>query len=380
MTGRALLDVATPWRLCSLPVAGTDDTAPSLSAARDAAGPSDGDRATGGPQMSHDTAPSDFAHRPVMLDEVLDLFAPVPDGLLVDVTVGGAGHAAALLDARPGLELVGMDRDLDALAAARTRLARFGGRARCYHARFDALAAVLDADRARPGAGGTPPEVTAVLFDLGVSSHQLDVAARGFSYRTEGPLDMRMDASRGVTAAELLDRLSARELAALLAAHGEGRFARRIAAAILAARPIRTTVQLADVVAAAVPAAARRRGHPARRVFQALRVAVNDELDVLAPALDAALDALASGGRCVVLAYHSGEDRIVKDRFTTAATGGCTCPPGLPCVCGATPTVRLLNRGARKPRLAEVEASPRARSARLRAVERLSPASEGGAQ
>lgn len=375
MTGTLLHPRRAPsWCLCSLPVVASDLAAPSLSAARaTVAGPPDGGRATGGLQMHHDAdAPTpDFTHQPVLLGEVLELLGPVPDGVLVDATLGGAGHAAAALAARPGLELVGVDRDPDALAAARHRLAPFGDRARTYHARFDTLAAVLAADRARPGAPATSPPVVAVLFDLGVSSPQLDRPERGFSYRAGGPLDMRMDPTTGQTAAELLDRLDEGELATLLAAHGEDRFARRIARAVVAARPLRTTGELAAVVEAAVPAAARRRGHPARRVFQALRAAVNDELEVLGPALDAALEALAPGGRCIVLAYHSGEDRIVKERFRLAATGGCTCPPGLPCVCGAVPTVRLVHRGARKPSAAEVDQQPRARSARLRAVERL---------
>jgi 16S rRNA (cytosine1402-N4)-methyltransferase len=207
--------------------------------------------------------------------------------------------------------------------------------------------------------------------DLGVSSHQLDVAARGFSYRQAGPLDMRMDRSSGRTAAELVNSEDEEALAALFAAHGEERFARRIARAVVAARPVERTEQLAALVEAAIPAAARRRGHPARRVFQALRVAVNEELEVLEAALDLALDRLAAGGRIVVLAYHSGEDRLVKAKLGEAATGGCTCPPGLPCVCGAEPTVRLLNRGARLASKDEVARNPRAEAARLRAAERL---------
>ena len=364
---------ARSWRLCSLPVVGFDRAAPSLSAARaTAAGPPDGGRATGGLQMRHDAPPPEFEHLPVLLAEVLAFLEPVPDGTFLDATLGGGGHASAILSARPGLELVGIDRDPDALAAARARLAPFGHRARTYLARFDALADVLAADRARPGApAGPPPPVVAVLFDLGVSSPQLDRPERGFSYRVEGPLDMRMDPTRGPTATELLDTLDEPSLVSLLAEHGETRFARRIARAVLAARPVRTTAELAEVVASAVPAAARRRGHPARRVFQALRVAVNAELEVLGPTLEVALDVLAPGGRCVVVSYHSGEDRIVKDRFVAAARGGCTCPPGLPCVCGAVPTVRLLNRGAVKPTAAEAETQPRSRSARLRAVERL---------
>jgi 16S rRNA (cytosine1402-N4)-methyltransferase len=182
---------------------------------------------------------------------------------------------------------------------------------------------------------------------------------------------MRMDREQTTTAAEVVNEMPIDRLTDLLRENGEGRMARRIATAIVAARPISSTTDLVDVVRAAVPAAVARRGHPAKRVFQALRIEVNRELDVLPVAIDAAIDLLAPGGRCVVLSYHSGEDRIVKERFLDASTGGCTCPPGLPCVCGAKPTVRLLNRGARKPSAAEVAANPRAESARLRAVERL---------
>jgi 16S rRNA (cytosine1402-N4)-methyltransferase len=183
---------------------------------------------------------------------------------------------------------------------------------------------------------------------------------------------MRMDPDAPLRASDVVNATPEPELVRLFQANGEHRFARRIARAIVAARPLATTGGLAEVVKIAIPAAARRTGgHPARRVFQAVRIAVNDELGVLPGALDAAVERLAPGGRCVVLAYHSGEDRLVKDRFLTAATGGCVCPPGLPCVCGAVPTVRLLTRGARKPSAAEVQANPRAESARLRAVERL---------
>jgi 16S rRNA (cytosine1402-N4)-methyltransferase len=308
-----------------------------------------------------------FEHEPVMLAEVLELFEPVPDGLLLDATVGGAGHAAALLASRPGLVLVGLDRDPVAVAAAAGRLAAFGARARVLHARFDQLGDVVDPGRS--GFGALP--LVGALFDLGVSSHQLDAAERGFSFRDDAPLDMRMDPSAGRSAAELVASASEEELASLFAAHGEQRFASRIARAVVAARPLTRTGQLAEVVAAAVPAAARRRGHPARRVFQALRVAVNEELDQLRPALEAAVSRLVAGGRAVVLAYHSGEDRVVKATFAELASGGCTCPPGLPCVCGATPTVRLLTRGARKPGPGEVARNPRSSSARLRAVQRL---------
>jgi len=183
---------------------------------------------------------------------------------------------------------------------------------------------------------------------------------------------MRMDPDRATTAADLVNSMREDELVRLLADNGESRFARRVARAIIAARPLTTTGELAEVVRSAIPAAARRTGgHPARRVFQGLRIAVNDELGVLPVALDAALERLAPGGRAVVLAYHSGEDRLVKRRFLLASTGGCVCPPGLPCQCGATPTVRLLNRGARKPSPEELAANPRSASARLRAVERM---------
>ncbi|HZN15544.1 MAG TPA: 16S rRNA (cytosine(1402)-N(4))-methyltransferase RsmH [Acidimicrobiales bacterium] len=301
-----------------------------------------------------------FDHHPVMVEEVEALLASVPPGVSVDATVGGGGHAAALLDARPDLRLIAFDRDADALAAAGNRLRRFGDRVIAFHhARFDQLATLVDGP------------VSAVLFDLGVSSPQIDRSERGFSYIGDGPLDMRMDQRDPLTAADVVNTYDERTLARLFADSGDNRLARRIAAAVVAARPFTSTGQLANVVAAAVPAPARRRGHPAKRVFQALRIEVNHELDVLAPAIDDAIDLLAPGGRCVVLAYHSGEDRLVKERFAFAATGGCTCPPRLPCVCGATPSVKLLNRGARKPGADEIAANRRAESARLRAIEKL---------
>ncbi len=310
-----------------------------------------------GLQMSHA-----FVHQPVMVAEVVALLADVPTGSVVDATLGGAGHARAMLEARPDLRLVGIDRDADAVAAATESLAAFGDRVvAIHHARFDAVATLVTAP------------VSAVLFDLGVSSPQLDQAERGFAYRCDAPLDMRMDRTQRRTAADVVNASDESTLSRLLADSGERRFARRIARRIVEARPITTTGELAEVVRSAIPAATRRTGgHPARRTFQAIRLAVNEELDVLGPALDAAIALLAPGGRCVVLAYHSGEDRIVKDRFAHAASGGCTCPSDLPCVCGAVPLVRLLNRGARKPSAGEVAANPRAESARLRACERLS--------
>lgn len=326
----------------------------------------DGVLSVGGPLMSQA-----FAHTPVMLDEVVELLSAVPAGPVLDATLGGAGHARALLDARPDVTLIGVDQDADALAAAAERLAPYGDRVQLRHGRFDR---VLESDHSHGSLSG-------VLFDLGVSSPQFDRPERGFSYRADAPLDMRMDRSADTkTAADVVNTYGEAELARLFADNGERRFARRIARAIVAARPMRTTDELVEVVRGAIPHAARRTGgHPAKRVFQALRIEVNDELAILGPAIDAAVEALAPGGRCVVLSYHSGEDRIVKSRFLDAATGGCTCPPGLPCQCGAVPRVRLLNRGARKPSTAEVTANPRAESARLRAVEKLAPVADSAA-
>jgi 16S rRNA (cytosine1402-N4)-methyltransferase len=312
-----------------------------------------------------------FEHRPVMVDTVVDLLGPVPAGPVVDATVGGGGHSRAVLMAHSHLRIVGLDRDADALAAAAQTLASFivEGRATLHHVRFDRLGDVVD------GSGDVP--LSGALFDLGVSSPQLDRPERGFSYRADAPLDMRMDRSGtdATTAADLVNGLAVGDLARLFAANGEGRFAGRIAKAIIARRPITTTGELAEIVRNAIPAAARRTGgHPAKRVFQALRIEVNRELDVLPVAIDAAIERLAPGGRLIVISYHSGEDRIVKERFLAAEGGGCTCPPGLAaCVCGAAErrTVRLLHRGARKPSPAEVADNPRAESARLRSLEKL---------
>ena len=307
-----------------------------------------------------------FEHRPVMVDEIVELFRSVPPGLIVDATVGGGGHARALLDALPRHRLLGLDRDEEALVAANVTLTGFADRVILRRARFDRLKAMVKE------AGDE--SVVAVLFDLGVSSPQVDRANRGFSYSQDAPLDMRMDRSQSVTAADVVNTYPVERLTSLLHDYGDERFAGRIANAIVAARPLTLTAQLVDVIRSAIPAPARRRGgHPAKRTFQALRIEVNAELDVLGPALDQAIEVLVPGGRCAVLAYHSGEDRIVKDRFRNAESGGCVCPPGMPCVCGAQPVVRLLRRGARKPSAAEVASNPRAESARLRALEKLEP-------
>jgi 16S rRNA (cytosine1402-N4)-methyltransferase len=304
-----------------------------------------------------------FLHEPVMVEEIVAVFAAVPAGTLLDATLGGGGHAEALLDEYPHLSVLGLDRDERAVGAARRRLRRFGRRVTTVHSRFDRLAEVL--------AESGLESLSGALFDLGVSSPQLDHADRGFSYRNEGPLDMRMDRRGGRRAADVVNEYDEANLARVIREYGDERFAVRIARAIVAARPIATTTELAAIVAAAIPAATRRTGgHPAKRTFQALRIEVNRELEQLPAALDQAIDATAPHGRVAVLTYHSGEDRVVKERFAEAATGGCTCPPGMPCVCGATPTVRRV-RAPRRPSADQAERNRRARSARLRVVEKL---------
>jgi 16S rRNA (cytosine1402-N4)-methyltransferase len=304
-----------------------------------------------------------FEHRPVMATEVTELVASVPTGLVVDATVGGGGHARRLLTTRPDLRLLGIDRDPVAVAAAGVALEPFGDRVRIVQGGFEAVADIV-------GNEG----IVAILFDLGVSSAQLDRPIRGFSYWADAaPLDMRMDSVQTLTAETVVNEYSEADLAALIARNGEERYARRIAAEIVAARPLRTTGQLVDVVKRAIPAAARRRGgHPARRTFQAIRMEVNRELPSLEAGLDESVHLLKPEGRMVVLAYHSLEDRLVKERFVdwsrTEEPG--YVPTGLPRPT-RNPLTRLLTRRARRPTEAEIDLNPRARSARLRAVERL---------
>jgi 16S rRNA (cytosine1402-N4)-methyltransferase len=310
-----------------------------------------------------------FRHEPVMAVEVLEALAPCPSGPLLDATVGGGGHAALLLDARPDCSLVGLDRDDVALRASAERLAPFGDQVVLHRSAFGDLGRALDDLAVGPLSG--------FLFDLGVSSPQLDVADRGFSYREAGPLDMRMDRRQSLTADDVVNGYAEVDLARLLTGHADERHARRIARAIVAARPIRDTSALAELVRSAIPAAARRRGgHPAKRTFQAIRIEVNDELGQLAGALDEAVARLQSGGRGAVLSYHSGEDRIVKERFDRAATGGCSCPPRLPCACGATPSAILPRRSGWTPGTEEAERNRRAASARLRVLQRIGTGTE----
>jgi len=305
-----------------------------------------------------------FLHLPVMADEITKLFAKVPEGVVLDATLGGGGHAELLLERYEHLRVLGLDRDEVALAAARERLARFGDRLMVHHCRFDRLEDAMEAF--------SVDTLSGALFDLGVSSPQLDESGRGFSYRNEAPLDMRMDRSQAWTAADVVNGYPVDQLARVLQQYGDERFARRISNAIVASRPIETTTELAAIVVAAIPAAARRTGgHPAKRTFQAIRIEVNGELDALAPALDAAMHRTAQGGRVAVLSYHSGEDRIVKERMRVAVTGGCECPPELPCVCDAVQTVRIVRGIPRTPSAEEQADNRRASSARLRVVERI---------
>ena len=301
----------------------------------------------------------------MLLGEVLQALEPARGGLFVDCTLGMGGHAEAMLEASEAVRVVGLDRDAESLALASERLARFGGRFRAVHSDYRDLDEVLGGETA-----------AGILADLGVSSHQLDEASRGFSFAREAPLDMRMDRSTGETAADLVERLSERDLADLIYEYGEEHRSRRIARAICRERerePIRTTTRLADVVARAsgIPRH-KQRIHPATRTFQALRIAVNRELEGLDRVLERAVGALeAPGGRIAIISFHSLEDRIVKQTFN-ALSGQCSCPPGLPvCMCGARRLVRVLTR---KPVVAseqEVDANPRARSAKLRAAERV---------
>ena len=305
-----------------------------------------------------------------MVDEIVAALAPVPPGTAVDCTVGGGGHAAALLTARPDLHLVGLDRDDDALAAAARHLAGFGDRVTLRQARFDELTTTLE--------GLGHDHASAVLFDLGVSSMQIDAWERGFSYATDAPLDMRMDPSGPLTAADLVNEWPERRLAETFRAYGEERHAKRIAAEIVRRRPFETTSELVDAIRDAVPPAARfGRGHPAKRTFQALRIAVNEELDSLDRALPAAWDMLPVGGRLGAISFHSLEDRRVK-RFIADLARGCVCPPELPvCVCGHEPEAEPLARRAVSPSPGELEANPRARSAHLRAARKLIDDQEG---
>jgi 16S rRNA (cytosine1402-N4)-methyltransferase len=308
-------------------------------------------------------------HLPVMLDRVLALLAPALEGagaIMVDATLGRGGHARALLEAHPGLALIGLDTDPQAISECRRLLAPYADRVTLVQAVYDELGEILSRRGTR--------RVHGVLFDLGVSSPQLDDPQRGFAYAYDAPLDMRMDPGRPLTAADVLNTYPAGRLAGVLRSYGEERFAQRIAQAVVRARsraPLATTGELTDIIRDSIPAAARRHGgNPAKRTFQALRIEVNGELDALARALPIALDALAVGGRLVALAYHSLEDRTVKRALAGRAVD--TTPRDLPVpLPGGRPQLRLLTRGAERPAGEELARNPRAASARLRAAERI---------
>jgi 16S rRNA (cytosine1402-N4)-methyltransferase len=296
-----------------------------------------------------------------MVDEVTSWFAPASAGWIIDCTYGGGGHARALLDEYQDVRVVGIDRDEDALDRAHAT-----ERLTLVKANYRDLATIV-------GTRGIPDRVDGVLLDLGVSSHQLDTPDRGFSYHRAGPLDMRMGRDSDSDAAFVINTATVAELASIISRYGEERFAKRIAEAIVDERPFNDTAALALCIADAVPAPARRSGHPARKTFQALRIAVNDELDGLRDTMATVFDLLRPGGRVVVMAYHSLEDRIVK-RAMVERVGRCTCPPDLPvCVCGASPDIKILTRKAVRPSMLEVERNPRARSALLRVAEKVAP-------
>jgi 16S rRNA (cytosine1402-N4)-methyltransferase len=306
-------------------------------------------------------------HVPVLLSESIEALDPRPGGVYIDATLGGGGHAEEVLQvSSPGGILLGIDVDPAALDAARLRLARFGNRVVTVESYFDRIGSIAREKGFE--------RVQGILIDLGVSSLQLDTPQRGFSFQDEGPLDMRLGPSARRTAADLVRVLSPDELQLIFQEYGEERFAGRIARRIVserARRPIETTAQLAAIVAAAKPEAARERIHPATRVFQALRIAVNEELIRLSAALPQAVDLLGEGGRIVIISFHSLEDRIVKHFFRQEARD-CVCPPEVPvCGCGHTARLRLLSARPISPKEEEIASNPRARSARLRAAERI---------
>ena len=311
----------------------------------------------------------EYTHKSVLLDECIEGLNIRPDGVYVDGTLGRAGHSREIAKRLTTGRLICIDRDMAAIEAAQTRLADWMDRVTLIHSNFSELGEVLK----EVGITG----VDGMLFDLGVSSPQLDDASRGFSYMQDAPLDMRMDVSAPLTAYEVVNTWSFEELRRILTEYGEERYSSRIAKAIVTVRetaPIETTLQLVDVIKSAMPSAAlREKQHPAKRSFQAIRIAVNGELDALPPMLSAAVEALNPGGRLAVITFHSLEDRIVKQTMKELATG-CTCPPNFPvCVCGNKPKIRLVSRKPIVSGETELEENPRARSAKLRVAEKCDP-------
>ena len=308
-----------------------------------------------------------YGHRPVLLEECLEALAIRPDGVYVDGTLGRAGHSLEIARRLTTGRLIGIDRDETAIAAARERLRDYMDHVTLVHSNFDRIGAILE-ELNISGADG-------MLFDLGVSSPQLDDAQRGFSYMHDAPLDMRMDRTAALDAHQVVKRWPYEELRRILYEYGEERYAPAIAKGICRARetaPIETTLQLVDVIKSAMPPQAlREKQHPAKRSFQAIRIAVNGELDALPPMLNAAAEHLNTGGRLAVISFHSLEDRIIKKTMQELASG-CTCPPNFPvCVCGKTPKMKLISRKPITPGDGELTENPRARSAKLRVAEKL---------
>ena len=310
----------------------------------------------------------EFQHKSVLLQECIDALNIRPDGIYLDGTLGGAGHSSQIARRlTEGGRLIGVDRDRTALAAAKERLAPYADRVTLVHSNFAEIDAILDSLGI--------PAVDGMLFDLGVSSPQLDDASRGFSYMADAPLDMRMDKDDALTAGEVVNTWPQGELRRILYDYGEERYAPQIAAAICRARekaPVETTLELVDIIRSAMPAQAlREKQHPAKRSFQAIRIAVNDELGAVSRMMQAAVGRLNPGGRLAVITFHSLEDRIVKSEMQQVARG-CTCPPEFPvCVCGKKPLVKLVTRKPIVSGPAELEENPRARSAKLRVAEKL---------
>ena len=308
-----------------------------------------------------------YGHRPVLLEECLEALAIRPDGVYVDGTLGRAGHSLEIARRLTTGRLIGIDRDETAIAAAQERLRDYMDHVTLVHSNFDRIGAILE-ELNISGADG-------MLFDLGVSSPQLDDAQRGFSYMHDAPLDMRMDRTAALDAHQVVNRWPYEELRRILYEYGEERYAPAIAKGICRARetaPIETTLQLVDVIKSAMPPQAlREKQHPAKRSFQAIRIAVNGELDALPPMLNAAAEHLNAGGRLAVISFHSLEDRIIKKTLQELATG-CTCPPNFPvCVCGKKPKMKLISRKPITPGEGELTENPRARSAKLRVAEKL---------
>ncbi len=308
-----------------------------------------------------------FAHKPVLLEQSVQALNIRPDGVYLDGTLGGAGHSLEIAGKLRTGRLIGVDKDQAALEAARQRLAPVADRVTLVHANFRQIDAILD--------GLGLDQIDGMLFDLGVSSPQLDDGARGFSYMTDAPLDMRMDQTDKLSAYDVVNTWPTEELRRILYDYGEERYAPQIAAAITrrrSERKIATTLELVDVIKSAMPGSAlREKQHPAKRSFQAIRIAVNDELGALRQMMDAAIPRLKTGGRLAVITFHSLEDRIVKTALRDAAKG-CICPPEFPvCVCGRTPQVKLISRKPILPSPAELAENPRARSAKLRVAEKL---------